>query len=138
MDFVKEASEGSSPTSSSIQNRAHEGLNNRDADTVASTSNTAVETVDTESSTGNNSITSGGKERDICRFYRQGKCTRGDTCVFSHNIPPDEVDKPRNGKICFFFFIILNQLSPMVCNSIPCKQIKWELIIRVLIHLLPS
>ena len=55
MDFVKEASEGSSPTSSSIQNRAHEGLNNRDADTVASTSNTAVETVDTESSTGNNS-----------------------------------------------------------------------------------
>lgn len=116
MDFVKEASEGSSPTSSSIQNRAHEGLNNRDADTVASTSNTAVETVDTESSTGNNSITSGGKERGICRFYRQGKCTRGDTCVFSHNIPPDEVDKPRNGeKYClkinailphypFFFF----------------------------------
>ena len=120
-------------------------------DQQETTSNTAVETVDTESITGNNSISSGGKGRGICRYYRQGRCTRGDTCVFSHNIPPDEVGKPRNGETYCLkinailshhpfcsFFIILNQLSSMVCNSIPCKQTKWELMMRVLIHLLPS
>ena len=101
MEFVKETNEGSSPPAcvptSSTQ---------KDADVEAKLSGEDSETVmnenerDVDNATGVSDNMSGrrkGVGRGVCRYYRQGRCTKGDFCVFSHDIPPDEIGTP-NGK----------------------------------------
>jgi len=41
-----------------------------------------------------------GQEVDICVYYMQGKCHRGDDCPFSHNALP-----PRKMELCKFYLM---------------------------------
>lgn len=96
MEFVNEAREGSLPptcvpTSSTNKNaNVNKQMNVENYNVVTDESNPAAENIAAVSN-GKNYYTKGATERDICRYFRQGRCTRGDTCVFSHNIPPDEI-----------------------------------------------
>ena len=93
MEFVKEASEGipsstCPPTSSTSRDaniNARMNIENPNTVTNEATENAVA------ISSGAIDSKKGRMEKGICRYYRQGRCTRGDTCVFSHNIPPDEI-----------------------------------------------
>ena len=96
MEFVKEASEGIPPStcpptsSTSKDANINAQVKIENPNPVTNERNVATENVVAVSS-GAIDSKKGGMERGICRYYRQGRCTRGDTCVFSHNIPPDEI-----------------------------------------------